>query len=1360
MSKLKIPKKILSLLLVFTMMLANIVIPTTSYAAESVTPEECMEQYLSQKIISNGGEGIVRSADGLTYEIGFKTPSGSEINSLRFINVPKPYRVVWHIDSTDAEYLTAGLDTLPVRSIKKRPAPTEEPFSVKVTLKLFDDTVTDNDIWGNNVPPLLTKDITIKILPKEPVYDVSFETIDTKTKATIPNATIQVEKGYQTIKPENETDKKPKGEIYTVTAEAQGYRKYTNNSFTATKNGKEILELEPLEMVTAKFNVKDAEGNPVAKPDITIKKGYSTIEAEKDGSYKLEKGTDYTYTVSANNYTSETKKINLTKDENFTVVLKKDIKNYNVTFNVMDQNKKPVKNPKIEVSYTEYDDWEMDYVNYPAAKNPDGSFQLSKNQTYDYTITAPGYRKATGTIKPSGDKADYKYDVILSIDKPIDPADQKKVDAIKKEYDKEFGALKPDYKTDKNIVALVQKKIEGYKNLDTKGVTVSLANSDDTDIIGSDGKINYVAKNNLSGSINSVNIGCTFKISCGNAEVITKERNATIGWDRTHFNQKMKEESKKLTIDKLLNGNTDKTAITEDLTLPRCMDSSLQRVWSVIKWESSNPDVISLEKPEFDSPIKPLTGKIHPQSKDVEVTLTAKFNANDAILNSYIEKPADFATFEIPFVVTVKGTAAPAPSESELNALLEKYYVPEIRDLATKEKLNFDKVHGDINLPRYTKIKDENNKLVFENKEITVTSSDEKLLKINGYRGTVDIFYPQDKKVNLIVKFTRNGVTVEKQIPLTISMITDTELDTELAKMDLAKKDYFNGIKGNNTSSNNITSDLHAFMEMHVDEKGNPLWIYDYKDTTDEGIIPDNFFDDPWEMEGAGYNKFKSSDPSVIKQDNLLVTRPETSTEVEISSLLSSAKYGKFAPLHPENKKLQKLYKQPVSVKVTVKGTKAANIALKEAINKAKDFADKMKTGTNPGEYPEESKVKLERAIVEAQKVMDTQGASDEAIENAIINLKNIVNEVNMTCNPSVSKVTILGNSKANEIGVRVIADVRSDEATKLGYYKPEEFRNKVTVIDALVVLHRQMYGNDFDANPEKYLAMHENGWLTSIFGIKTSNSGYLVNGAMPVYPGTTSGSVANDSVLKSGDTLSAFLYNSPTFDDTYLEFGNDEVNGVQTEDFELALNGFKPLSYPVADIKGPKEGFIVRLTSKIDEKVFYEAKTDSKGIAKFNVDKPGEYIATVVSGTEYFIAPYANVSIAKKAADYSKVDSAIEKANKLDRNQYTNFEYVDKAINSVIRGKDITEQSTVDSYADAIENAINALVKVSNPSVNGDTGNSIVKPDISNHDSAKKSPTLPIFPKTGDNTDIELWALIILIAVLVVVFVYRKFKK
>ncbi len=64
------------------------------------------------------------------------------------------------------------------------------------------------------------------------------------------------------------------------------------------------------------------------------------------------------------------------------------------------------------------------------------------------------------------------------------------------------------------------------------------------------------------------------------------------------------------------------------------------------------------------------------------------------------------------------------------------------------------------------------------------------------------------------------------------------------------------------------------------------------------------------------------------------------------------------------------------------------------------------------------------------------------------------------------------------------------------------------------------------------------------------------------------------------------------------------------------------------------------------------------------------------------------------KDADYTKVDAAIAKANALNKDAYTNFTAVEEAINAVVRDKNITEQDEVDAMAQAIENAITALVE------------------------------------------------------------------
>lgn len=62
------------------------------------------------------------------------------------------------------------------------------------------------------------------------------------------------------------------------------------------------------------------------------------------------------------------------------------------------------------------------------------------------------------------------------------------------------------------------------------------------------------------------------------------------------------------------------------------------------------------------------------------------------------------------------------------------------------------------------------------------------------------------------------------------------------------------------------------------------------------------------------------------------------------------------------------------------------------------------------------------------------------------------------------------------------------------------------------------------------------------------------------------------------------------------------------------------------------------------------------------------------------------------KDADYTKVDEAITKANALNKDDYKDFSAVEAAVNAVVRGKNINEQSEVDAMAKAIEDAIAAL--------------------------------------------------------------------
>ena len=94
------------------------------------------------------------------------------------------------------------------------------------------------------------------------------------------------------------------------------------------------------------------------------------------------------------------------------------------------------------------------------------------------------------------------------------------------------------------------------------------------------------------------------------------------------------------------------------------------------------------------------------------------------------------------------------------------------------------------------------------------------------------------------------------------------------------------------------------------------------------------------------------------------------------------------------------------------------------------------------------------------------------------------------------------------------------------------------------------------------------------------------------------------------------------------------------------------------------------------------------------------------------------------KDADYTKVDEAIAKANALNKNDYEDFSGVEAAVNAVVRGKNITEQSEVDKMAKAIEDAIAALEK---------------KPASTKPGTSDKSPL------TGNTSNLALWISLLL---------------
>lgn len=1109
----------------------------------------------SNKIITSGGTGVTKSEDGLTYNVALTIPtSGYAIRSMRLKYVNTVYKTGWYIDKDNPYVGYKAPATNGSRSIT-RPTAEQGPYTFTATLKLFaldTDTTAIND---GTATALATQDFTIVLAPEKKNYTVNIKPVNAKTGEAIEGATVDIQKDWSSLTPADDGSYTlVEGSEYTLTVTADGYDKYTQTILPSASGDIEV-KLSPIVYRNTTFAVTGNDGATITDADITVKEGwYTTLRPQEDGSYKLQAGKEY-----------------------------------------------------------------------------------------KYTITKDGYKEASGSFTVPDEAGDYTFPVTLQSN--IDPADQAAVDAVKKAFDAEFGTLRPIYGTDSNIADMVLAKVKKYNlDVDVSNVKVSLATSEDTDYIGTDGTIHYVKSDLNSMGVYSKSLDCTFKFTCNNASAVSESRRVTVSWDQEYFRGKMQAEADQLTWDSIKGNNASQEEVTSDLTLPGCMGTSMRNIWSTVTWESSDPDVISIQNPSIDSPIYPRTGKINPKTEDTEVTLTATFRANDILLNEYIEKADSFGTITKTFKVTVKGSGSQAPTEEELKAILDKYYTADqLKDFTTQTQLDTANCTGDIQLPRYTRIKDENGEYVFNNKEITVTSSDANLMKINGYRAAVDLFtYDKDTTANLIVTFTREGVTATKEIPITVSVKDINEkLDAEIAMMDYAKAHYFDGIKGDNADADSITTNLHAFQEMYLDNEGKAVWVYNADDKTGAGIITDDYFDDPWIMEGQGYNHFKSSNNAVIQHENLVVNRPESNTQITISSLLSSEKYGQFAKDHLDNAKLQKLYKQEASVTVTVKGTKAEGEALKAKIQEANTLLESITEGTEAGQYPEGTKDALSEAIKAAQAVSDNAEATEAQQTEAITALAKAMKDCQDSRIPQSADVTVIAGTEANTAGKTQALTVKATDAALYGYVKPEKVQAEVTVLDALADLHAAMYGDAFKAAPEDYLVVNESGSISKAFGVTTANVSFFVNNKMPLGD-SGYGSMCNEAVLNSGDVLNVFFYNDTAgYSDEYLYFDSIACDIMAKKDFILNVKGFKAAWGEEASAQ---KDITVELRDS-EGKTVATGTTDENGNVTLNAPAEGTYTAAIVKTPyEYYIP--VDAKVVAKAHEHSyttwkKVSSA-----------------------------------------------------------------------------------------------------------------------
>ena len=146
---------------------------------------------------------------------------------------------------------------------------------------------------------------------------------------------------------------------------------------------------------------------------------------------------------------------------------------------------------------------------------------------------------------------------------------------------------------------------------------------------------------------------------------------------------------------------------------------------------------------------------------------------------------------------------------------------------------------------------------------------------------------------------------------------------------------------------------------------------------------------------------------------------------------------------------------------------------------------------------------------------------------------------------------------------------------------------------------------------------------------------------------------------------------------------------------------------------------------TKVEEAV--NAVVRGKNITEqTEVDAMAKAIEDAIAALEY------------KDADYSKVDAAIAKAEALNKNEYKDFTKVEEAVNAVVRGKNITEQTEVDAMAKAIEDAIAALEK--KPAKSTPTATAKPVTVSAQAEAVKETAAVSsVIPQTGDNWNKEL---------------------
>ena len=470
--------------------------------------------------------------------------------------------------------------------------------------------------------------------------------------------------------------------------------------------------------------------------------------------------------------------------------------------------------------------------------------------------------------------------------------------------------LRPKYGTDTNILNML-KALIGESDVEL-AMKEAVQSGDKKSAIAADGTIDYYFSDSMSGGPGYANFTVVLSL---NGQSTEKDLRATIPWNTDKVRAALELAAGRVTVPAEVTDSLELTKypFKEGKTPDDGYSYSTLDTWCTVTWTSADSSVIKIGSAPYYPYYSPYNTTVIPGKLDQDVTLTAALVCNSV----------DGVAVTKEFTVCVKGD----PDAQDITELLQAKLDAGLKDPGLTNDVTGDKIDPEnvtssgIQFPTTRDFKIDGKYY-----PVAIKSSNPDVIKTfdvnNAARVEVLRPMPGEDPVMVTVTVTitekATGKFASRDIELTVQPLVNEEIDRELELMELVKAHYFDGIRNANTSPDDIQTDLHTFQEAYLNDDGELVWVYNYKDVTGKGIAPSEM--DGWQA-AEQWRLFKSSNPKVITHENLLVTRDKEHKLVTVTSWLSSERFAELAKKYPDDKRLSQLVNQPVSVQLQVTGT-------------------------------------------------------------------------------------------------------------------------------------------------------------------------------------------------------------------------------------------------------------------------------------------------------------------------------------------------------------------------------------------------------------------------------------------------------